>query len=63
MNWIVEHWADILAALLAFSAFFSVVAVLTPWGWDDKLSVMIQNGIGLIKRFTRGNSDVGTGAN
>jgi len=63
MQWMIDNWDSILAALVAFSAFFALLAKLTPWGWDDKLSAMIQNGIGLIKRVTRGSKDVGTGAN
>jgi hypothetical protein len=50
MTWLIEHWTDVLTALLAFSAAFALVAKLTPWGWDDKASDALQRLMALVRR-------------
>jgi len=50
MQWIIDNWDSILAAVVAFSAFFALLAKLTPWGWDDRLSGLIRRILGLVER-------------
>ena len=49
--WFQTHWQEIVIALCAIDQCLGVIAPLTPWKFDDRLSRLLTNGIkGLITK-------------
>jgi hypothetical protein len=41
MNWILENWVSVVAALWALEKFLELFSTLTPWKWDDNVGVIL----------------------
>jgi hypothetical protein len=43
MNWITEHWLEILAFVGAFDIMLGVISKWTPWKWDDSVYTVLHS--------------------
>ena len=49
ITWVQTHWQSIVVGLCAIDQLLGVIAPLTPWEFDDRLSRILTNWIkGLI---------------
>jgi len=55
VNWVQTNWQAIIVALCAIDQLLGVIAPLTPWEFDDRLSRILAKGIAsLVKKSPTG---------
>ena len=45
MDWVTSNWQTIVVSVCAVDQFLGVIAPLTPWKFDDRISRILTNAV------------------